>query len=97
MSPNVLAERELSVHVEARQHLIAVVLRDQPLRSGGERRVVRLGPPVLERAGGVVEAPLIVEGVAHLVADHRADAAVVHRVVGVRDRRTAAAGWPPGT
>jgi hypothetical protein len=37
----------------------------------------------LSHALGVVFAALIVEAVADLVADHRADAAIVHRVIGV--------------
>ena len=44
---------------------------------------VVLRPPVAQRAGGVEAAALVVEAVAHLVADHGADAAVVHRIVGV--------------
>ena len=46
-------------------------------------------PPVAQLAGAVELAPLIVEAVADLVADHRADPAVVHRVVGfeVEERR----------
>jgi hypothetical protein len=52
----------------------------------GALRVLRgvLGrPPVLEVAVGVGLAALVVEAVRHLVADDRAHAAVVDRVVGV--------------
>ena len=41
-------------------------------------------PPVADPAGFVELAAVIVEAVAHLVADDRADGAVVHRRIGVR-------------
>ena len=56
-----------------------VVLRPQLLGLGQELLVRLLGPPVADPAGLVVLAALIVEAVPHLVADDRADAAVVHR------------------
>ena len=49
-----------------------------------ERLRVAGGPPVAQVAFAVGLAALIVEAVADLVPDHRADRAVVHRVVGVR-------------
>ena len=55
------------------------------------------GPPVVEVAGAVVLRALVVEAVADLVADHRADAAVVLGRVGVGRRRTASAGCRPGS
>ena len=60
-----------------------VVLVDQRLGAALELGpVVRL-PPVGEVAVAVVLAALVVEAVADLVPDHRADAAVVRGVVGV--------------
>ena len=57
-------------------------------RQGGAARVelgaVGRRPPVGEVAGAVPLRALVVEAVAGLVADHRADAAVVHGVVGGR-------------
>jgi hypothetical protein len=59
-----------------------------------EREPVLLGPPVAQVAVAVALAPLVVEPVADLVADHGADRAVVDRVVrrqveerGLEDRR----------
>ncbi len=49
-----------------------------------EGRPVVRGPPVVEVALAVVLRALVVEAVADLVADHRADAAVVLGRVGVR-------------
>ena len=57
---------------------------DQLLRLQLEGRLVVGGPPVVEVAGAVVLRALVVEAVADLVADHRADAAVVLGRVGVR-------------
>ena len=51
---------------------------------GVELGVVVRRPPVGQRARAVELAALVVEAVGHLVADHRADAAVVDRHVGVR-------------
>jgi hypothetical protein len=44
---------------------------------------VLFGPPASQRAAAVIFRALIVEAVADLVADHRADAAIVHRIVGI--------------
>jgi hypothetical protein len=48
-----------------------------------------VGPPVAQVAVPSYLAALVVEAVPDLVADHRADCAVVHRVVGldVEERR----------
>jgi hypothetical protein len=82
---DVLADGERAVDVLARQvaRLEAVVLLDQRLRLQLERGLVVGGPPVVEVAGAVVLRALVVEAVADLVADHRADAAVVLGRVGV--------------
>src|SRR3712207_8985944 len=65
------------------------LFRSRPLL---ERRLVRRGPPLPEVAELVVLRALVVEPVPDLVADHRADAAVVLRGVGVgveeRDRKS---------
>ena len=60
-----------------------VVLLDQRLGLHLEGRLVVGGPPVVEVAGAVVLRALVVEAVADLVADDRADAAVVLGRVGV--------------
>ena len=49
----------------------------------GEGGAVVLGPPVAQPALAVAGGALVVEAVADLVADHRADRAVVDGVVGV--------------
>ena len=82
---DVLADGERAVDVLAGQgaRLEAVVLRDQRLRLHLEGRLVVGGPPVVEVAVAVVLRALVVEAVADLVADDRADAAVVLGRVGV--------------
>src|SRR5207344_3473560 len=72
---DVLAERELSVLVKIGKRLVRVVLRDQLRRGGLEVREVFGRPPVGEVASGVELAALVVEAVADLVADDRADGA----------------------
>ena len=67
----------------------AVELGDQPLGQRLEGLAVRGLPPVAEAAVAVAGGSLVVEAVADLVPDHRADGAVVDRVVGlgVEERR----------
>ena len=69
--------------------LEGVELRDEGVGERLERGPVLVGPPVAQRAGAVELRALVVEAVADLVADDRADAAVVDRVVGldVEERR----------
>ena len=69
-----------------------VELLDEQLRALLELGFVGRLPPVAQLAVAVEAAALVVEAVADLVADDRADRAVVHRIVGRRRRRTAAAG-----
>ena len=83
--------------VHAGQRAEAVELFDQQLRALLELRLVFGLPPVAQLAVAVEAAALVVEAVPDLVADHRANRAVVHRIVGRDDRRTAAAGSRPGT
>src|SRR4051794_21082849 len=80
---NVLPDGERAVDVLAGQgaRLEAVVLLDQRLRLHLEGRLVGGGPPVVEVARAVVLRALVVEAVPDLVADDRADAAVVLRRV----------------
>jgi hypothetical protein len=60
-------------------------------------RHIILVPPVAQDAiAHPTSRALIVEAMAHLVADHGADAAIVHGRVCIHDRRTAPAGWPAG-
>ena len=68
---------------------VDVVLLDQSLCAKTEFGAVVIGPPVDQLAVAVVLGALVVEAVADLVADHRPDAAVVGRVVGlgVEERR----------
>ncbi len=66
-----------------------LVLLDESLCAGTEFGTVVIGPPVDQVAVAVVLGALVVEAVADLVADHRADPAVVRRVVGlgIEERR----------
>ena len=63
--------------------LNGVVLLDEHLRALLELLASASRPPVAQVAVAVELAALVVEAVADLVADHGADRAVVHRVVGV--------------
>ena len=86
---DVLAQAERAVGEEGRliplggQYLDRIELLDQNVGLGLERGGVLFGPPVVHVAVLVEVAALVVESVGHLVADHHADGAVVHRVVGV--------------
>ena len=89
---DVLAQGELAVDMLVRlrgERRVAVELRDQLAGARVERIAVGLGPPVDVVAGAVELAAAVVEAVPGLVPDHRADAAVVDRVVavGVEERR----------
>ena len=61
---------------------VAVELRHDPLRPLREPPGVFRGPPVAQVALGVELAPLVVEAMRELVADHRPDRPVVDRIVG---------------
>ena len=67
---DVLAERQLAVDVQPGQRLELVELLDQQLRALHVFLGVLRRPPVAQHAVGVEAAALIVEAVAHLVADH---------------------------
>ena len=69
--------------MQAGQRLIGVILLHQRGGAGVEIGAVLLGPPVLEHALAVIFAALVVEAMADLMADHRADGAVIHRIIGV--------------
>ncbi len=89
---DVLAQRQLAVDVKAGHRLAGAVLRDQRVGLGLELLVVGRAEPAgraEQVAVAVVLAALVVEAVADLVADHRADGAVVHRIVrtGIEERR----------
>src|SRR5687767_14259771 len=78
---DILAEGQLAVHLHARQRLVGAILGDHlvgQLLEGGD---VGLAPPVGEIAAGVELAALIVKMMADLMADDRADAAIIDRVV----------------
>jgi tetratricopeptide (TPR) repeat protein len=87
---DVLPDRQRSVHVVAGCLLRGqgVVLPDESCGPGLERRSVLFGPPVSEPAVAVDLGALVVEAVADLVADDRADRPVIGRVVatGVEER-----------
>ena len=61
-----------------------VVLLDEHCRALLEGGAVGIRPPVAQRPVAVEAAALVVEAVADLVADDRADAAVVRRGIAVR-------------
>jgi len=67
--------------VRARDRLVGVVLRDELAGDRIEGLAVGFRPPVAQAALAVELAALVVEAMADLVADHRADRPVVDRVV----------------
>ena len=86
---NILAHGQLADDMHARQRLISV---DLPLiLIEPSLEVLRIGgrPPVDQIAVQVELGPLVVELVAHLMADDRADPTIVYRrvSVGVEERR----------
>ena len=95
---DVLADGERAVDLVAGgvAGLELVELGDEGVGARLEGRAVLVGPPVAQGAGAVELRALVVEAVADLVPDDRADAAVVDGVVGVDVEERAAAGWPPG-
>src|SRR5579862_4583945 len=83
---DVLTERLLAVNVDTGEGLVVVELLGEPRPSRTEVREILRRPPVLQSSARIEERPLIVEAVADLVTDGRADRAVVHyRVAGRRE------------
>src|SRR5262249_53996947 len=75
---DILAHRQRALDVRSGDRLVGVVLRAQ---SGGailERILGSVSPPVLKLAGRTELAALVIEAVTHLMADDRADRAIVH-------------------
>src|SRR5882672_1319389 len=86
---DVLSERQLSVDVDALERLVLIVLLRERIGPLVEVLPVRLRPPAPKHAEAVVFRALVVEPVADLMTDDRADPAVVGRVVrrGIELRR----------
>ncbi len=88
---DVLAHRQLAVDagLAVVERAEAVVLGFQLVLQLLEVGLVGRAPPVAQIAGAVGLRALVVEAVAHFVADHRADAAVIDRRIGrdVEERR----------
>src|ERR1035437_2729189 len=82
---DVLAERQLSVHVRGWiEHRVRVELPHDLVSFRDVERPIFLAPPVAEIAGLVVLSPLIVERVRHLVPDDGTHRTIVHRFIRVR-------------
>ena len=81
---DILAHGELRIDLEAGQRLVGAILRAEPRGALGEALGRRLAVHQSRtRPCGVEAAALVVEAVADLVADHRADRAVIDRRIGV--------------
>jgi hypothetical protein len=76
---DVLAEGELPVDVHLGEGPVGVELGGEPRSRLLELREVRRGPPVPQSPLGIEHRSLVVEAVAHLVADDGADRPVVDR------------------
>ena len=70
---DILAHRQLAIDVEARQRLIAIILRPELLRALGKAAIGFGRPPVAQPAGTVEAAALVVKTVAELVANGGTD------------------------
>ena len=81
---NVFSQGQLAVHVHRIDTDILIELLAKTLCTLRKRLPVRCRPPLPEVSPCVELTPLIVKSVRHLVADHRADAAVIHRIVRLR-------------
>ena len=81
---DIFAERQLAVHLGAGDRLILVILRGECCGARLERFLGGRRPPILELAGRAELAALVVEAMAHFMADDRADRAIVHRRIGIR-------------
>src|SRR5580692_1068321 len=85
----VFAQSEMAVQVlrgslaGGRGNLEAAVLVGDTFGARSELLMVGGRPPIAQAALGVELRALVVETVGHFVADHRADAAIVDRKVGL--------------
>ena len=84
MVSQVLAEGQLAVGFQSREHRDLAEKVGHHLGFGLEAFAVFFGPPVAQVPVLVELTALVVETVGHLMADHHADGAVVHGVVGSR-------------
>ena len=79
---DILAKGLLSVHRQVGEGAVAVILRHQRLARLLEMGEVGLGPPIVQSSLVVEGRTLVVERMADLMADHRADGAVIVGVIG---------------
>ena len=84
----VLAQGKTPVRVQRIHHDNPVVLLGQFIRALRETSRVISGPPIHEVSVLIIVPPLIIEPMRHLVADHHAYRAIVHRIIrlGVEER-----------
>src|SRR5437764_3376948 len=80
----VLAKRQRPFDMKSWQTLVPVVFVDEALAQRLELGDVGVGPPLGESAGGVELRSLIVEVMAHLVANDRANATVIDGGIRIR-------------
>src|SRR6266550_3373495 len=82
--PDVLAKRQLTLHVRGRiEHGVRIELFDNLLRLRVVARSIFLAPPVPHVAESVELPALVVEGVRHLVSDHGAHRTIIQSVIGI--------------
>src|ERR1700677_927799 len=75
-----LAQDQFAVDVHSAFHGVLRKLIDHTFSAALKFFVVRGRPPLFQFAGAIVLGALVVEAVRDLVPNHRADAAVIHRV-----------------
>ena len=86
---DILAQGQLAIHLLAGDRLVRAVLGHDLVGALLEALHVFSRPPIGKPAGLVIFAALIVEMVGDFVADHGADAAIVHGIIGIgiKERR----------
>ncbi len=79
--PQVFTQGELAIEREAFEGSVSCILIDQARGAPIELGPILVRPPVSKPAVAVEATALVIKRMADLVADYRADCAVVHRVI----------------
>ena len=79
---DVFAQGKAAVDFETGERFEGIVLRGECVAAFIEFHAIGRGPPLAEIAGAIPLRTLVVESVPDFMADHGADAAVIHGIVG---------------
>ena len=75
---------EAAVDVDAFEYFVAIELRYNFTSTSLKLLAVFLGPPIAEVASSIIFTALIVKAMRKLMANHGTNAAIIHRVFGIR-------------